>query len=152
MKILLLSSPIVQPDFDRIARLPNLGLASLAAHVDDLCTVHVADIHGMKNHRDYVRRIVNGYDLVGLTAMSFQYQESLELAKIAKECRRRDCFWRLSSNAGLSGDCGIAGCKAYRLHSQGRGRGHIPRAGAGKAGRERSREMCWVSHTMRETK
>ena len=31
MKILLLSSPVVQLDFDRIARLPNLGLASLAA-------------------------------------------------------------------------------------------------------------------------
>ncbi|MGA9100185.1 MAG: radical SAM protein [Methanotrichaceae archaeon] len=92
MKILLLSSPIVQPDFDRIARLPNLGLASLAAHVDDLCTVHVADIHGMKNHRDYVRRIVNGYDLVGLTAMSFQYQESLELAKIAKESGAETVF------------------------------------------------------------
>ena len=92
MKILLLSSPIVQPDFDRIARLPNLGLASLAAHVDDLCTVHVADIHGMRNHRDYVRKIVNGYDLVGLTAMSFQYQESLELAKIAKESGAETVF------------------------------------------------------------
>jgi anaerobic magnesium-protoporphyrin IX monomethyl ester cyclase len=84
MKVLLLSSPIVQPDFDRIARLPNLGLASLAAHVDDLCTVHVADIHGQKRPRDYVRNIVNDYDLVGLTAMSFQYQEALELARIVK--------------------------------------------------------------------
>jgi len=84
MKVLLLSSPVVQLDFDRIARVPNLGLASLAAHVDDLCTVHVADIHGLKNHREYVSRIVNGYDLVGLTAMSFQYQEALALAKIAK--------------------------------------------------------------------
>lgn len=92
MKILLLSSPIIQPDFDRIARLPNLGLTSLAAHIDDLCTVHVADIHGMKDHRDYVRRIVNGYDLVGLTAMSFQYQESLELAKIAKEAGAETIF------------------------------------------------------------
>jgi len=84
MKILLLSSPTVQPDFDRIARLPSLGLVSLAAHVDDLCTVHVADIHGMKNHRDFVQKVVNGYDLVGLTAMSFQYQEALALAGIAK--------------------------------------------------------------------
>jgi anaerobic magnesium-protoporphyrin IX monomethyl ester cyclase len=92
MKILLLSSPIVQPDFDRIARLPNLGLASLAAHVDDLCTVHVADIHGMKNHREYVRGIVNGYDLVGLTAMSFQYQEALALAWIAKESGAKTVF------------------------------------------------------------
>lgn len=92
MKVLLLSSPIVQPDFDRIARLPNLGLASLAAHVDDLCTVHVADIHGQKRPRDYVREIVNDYDLVGLTAMSFQYQEALELARIAKDAGAETVF------------------------------------------------------------
>ncbi|MFB3765544.1 MAG: radical SAM protein [Methanotrichaceae archaeon] len=92
MKILLLSSPVVQPDFDRIARLPNLGLASLAAHVDDLCEVHVADIHGLKTHREYVRKMVNAYDLVGLTAMSFQYHESLELATIAKESGAETVF------------------------------------------------------------
>jgi len=92
MKILLLSSPIVQPDFDRIARLPNLGLTSLAAHVNDLCEVHVADIHGLKKHREYVRKIVNAYDLVGLTAMSFQYHEALKLAKIAKEAGAETIF------------------------------------------------------------
>ena len=92
MKILLLSSPVVQPDFDRIARLPNLGLASLAAHVDDLCTVHVADIHGLKNHRDYVQKAVNGYDLVGITAMSFQYKEALALAGIAKDAGAETVF------------------------------------------------------------
>lgn len=92
MKILLLSSPIVQPDFDRIARLPNLGLASLAAHVSDLCTVHVADIHGQKRPRDYVSNIVKDYDLVGLTAMSFQYQEALELARIVKEAGAETVF------------------------------------------------------------
>ncbi len=92
MKILLLSSPVVQLDFDRIARLPNLGLASLAAHVDDLCTVHVADIHGLKDYREYVKRIVNGYDLVGLTAMSFQYREALALAAIAKEAGAETVF------------------------------------------------------------
>ena len=92
MKVLLLSSPVVQLDFDRIARLPNLGLASLAAHVDDLCTVHVADIHGLKNHRQYVEKAVKGYDLVGLTAMSFQYQEALALASIAKEAGAQTVF------------------------------------------------------------
>jgi len=92
MKVLLLSSPVVQPDFDRIARLPNLGLASLAAHVDDLCTVHVADIHGLKGHRDYVEQLAPGYDLVGLTAMSFQYQEALVLARIAKEAGAETVF------------------------------------------------------------
>ena len=92
MKILLLSSPVVQPDFDRIARVPSLGLVSLAAHVDDLCTVHVADIHGLKNHREYVKKIVNSYDLVGLTAMSFQYQEAMTLAKIVKESGAETVF------------------------------------------------------------
>jgi radical SAM superfamily enzyme YgiQ (UPF0313 family) len=92
MKVLLLSSPVVQLDFDRIARVPNLGLASLAAHVDDLCTVHVADIHGMKEYRKYVKNIVNGYDLVGFTAMSFQYQEALALAAIAKEAGAETVF------------------------------------------------------------
>ena len=92
MKVLLLSSPVVQPDFDRIARLPNLGLASLAAHVDDLCTVHVADIHGLKGYRDYVEKLAPGYDMVGLTAMSFQYQEALVLARIAKDAGAETVF------------------------------------------------------------
>jgi anaerobic magnesium-protoporphyrin IX monomethyl ester cyclase len=92
MKVLLLSSPVVQLDFDRIARVPNLGLASLAAHVEDLCTVHVADIHGLKDHRNYVEKIVKGYDLVGITAMSFQYQEALVLAKMAKDAGAETVF------------------------------------------------------------
>jgi len=92
MKVLLLSSPIVQKDFDRIARVPNLGLVSLAAHAQDVCTVHVADIHGLADHREYVRRMVNGYDLVGLTAMSFQYREALELAGIAKDAGAKTVF------------------------------------------------------------
>ena len=85
MNVLLLSSPIVQKDFDRIARLPNLGLVSLAAHVDDLCTIHVADLHCLKNYEDFVRHNVNDYDLVGFSCMSFQYCEALKLAGIAKE-------------------------------------------------------------------
>lgn len=85
MRVLLLSSPIVQPDFDRIARIPDLGLVSLAAAVDDLCDVHVADIHGIKDPDGFVERHVNRYDLIGLTAMSFQYARALELAAIAKD-------------------------------------------------------------------
>ena len=69
-----------------------LGLASLAAHVDDLCTVHVADIHGLKDHREYVKKQVQDYDLVGLTAMSFQYQEALALARIAKDSGAQTVF------------------------------------------------------------
>jgi anaerobic magnesium-protoporphyrin IX monomethyl ester cyclase len=92
MKILLLSSPIVQKDFDRIARLPNLGLVSLAAHVDDLCTIHVADLHGLNNYEDFVGRSVNDYDIVGFSCMSFQYHEALNLARIAKESGAETVF------------------------------------------------------------
>ena len=86
MKVLLLSSPVVQPDFDRIARIPNYGLVSIAGNVDDLCTVDVADLHGVKRPREYLEGILrNGYDLVGLSCMSFQYHAVLPLAKMAKE-------------------------------------------------------------------
>ena len=86
MKVLLLSSPVVQPDFDRIARIPNYGLVSIAGNVDHLCTVDVADLHGVKRPREYLEGILrNGYDLVGLSCMSFQYHAILPLAKMAKE-------------------------------------------------------------------
>ncbi|MBN1324125.1 MAG: B12-binding domain-containing radical SAM protein [Methanotrichaceae archaeon] len=84
MKVLLLSSPVVQPDFDRIARIPSLGLPSIAAHIDDICTVHVADLHSLSQPRDYVTKLAPSYDLVGLTCMSFQYQEALDLGRIAR--------------------------------------------------------------------
>jgi len=54
--------------------------------------MHVADIHGLKDHRQYVERLAPGYDLVGLTAMSFQYQEALALARIAKEAGAETVF------------------------------------------------------------
>ena len=86
MKVLLLSSPVVQPDFDRIARIPSYGLASIAGNVDDLCTVSVADLHGTKRPKEYLEGVLkNGYDLVGLSCMSFQYHAILPLAKMAKE-------------------------------------------------------------------
>jgi anaerobic magnesium-protoporphyrin IX monomethyl ester cyclase len=52
----------------------------------------VADIHGLKNHREYVEKAVNDYDLVGITAMSFQYQEALALARIAKNSGAQTVF------------------------------------------------------------
>lgn len=86
MKVLLLSSPVVQPDFDRIARIPSYGLASIAGNVDDICEVSVADLHGTKRPTEFLEGVLkNGYDLVGLSCMSFQYHAILPLAKMAKE-------------------------------------------------------------------
>jgi len=93
MKVLLLSSPVVQPDFDRIARIPNYGLVSIAGNVDDICTVHVADLHATKKPTDYLEGVLKrGYDLVGLSCMSFQYHAMLPLAKMAKESGAETVF------------------------------------------------------------
>jgi anaerobic magnesium-protoporphyrin IX monomethyl ester cyclase len=93
MKVLLLSSPVVQPDFDRIARIPNYGLVSIAGNVDDICEVHVADLHAAKKPMDYLEGVLrNGYDLVGLSCMSFQYHAMLPLAKMAKESGAETVF------------------------------------------------------------
>jgi len=86
MKVLLLSSPVVQPDFDRIARIPNYGLVSIAGNVDDICDVDVADLHAAKRPKEYLEGVLKrGYDLVGLSCMSFQYHAMIPLAKMAKE-------------------------------------------------------------------
>ena len=86
MKVLLLSSPIVQPDFDRIARIPNYGLVSIAGNIDDICEVDVADLHAVKKPREYLEGLLKrGYDLVGLSCMSFQYHAMIPLAEMAKE-------------------------------------------------------------------
>ncbi|HPJ31181.1 MAG TPA: cobalamin-dependent protein, partial [Methanothrix sp.] len=93
MKVLLLSSPVVQPDFDRIARIPNYGLVSIAGNVDDICTVHVADLHAVKRPKERLEEILrNGYDLVGLSCMSFQYHAMLPLAKMAQESGAETVF------------------------------------------------------------
>ena len=100
MKVLLLSSPVVQPDFDRIARIPNYGLVSIAGNVDDICTVHVADLHAVKRPKEYLEGILrNGYDLVGLSCMSFQYHAMLPLAKMAQESGAETVFGGNSPNA-----------------------------------------------------
>ncbi|MCL7412925.1 MAG: B12-binding domain-containing radical SAM protein [ANME-2 cluster archaeon] len=89
MEILLFSSPTVQPDFDLIARVPNLGIASIAGCINDICSVHVADVHGLKkkDHLAYLERSIKKYqpDLVGLSCMSFQYSDALEMAKRVRQ-------------------------------------------------------------------
>ena len=93
MKVLLLSSPVVQPDFDRIARIPSYGLVSIAGNVDDICTIHVADLHAARRPTEYLEGILRyGYDLVGLSCMSFQYHAMLPLARMAKESGAETVF------------------------------------------------------------
>jgi len=88
-RVLLLSSPLMLPDFDFIGRAPQIGLVSIAGNINHLCKVNVADLHALKPSKvkpfteSAMRKLKP--DLVGLSAMSFQYHEAVERARWLKE-------------------------------------------------------------------
>ena len=75
--------------FNRLTKIPSLNLASIAANIDEnICEVKVADLVVKEsNPRKALLKILNSYkpDVVGLTAMSFQYQTALELARLIRK-------------------------------------------------------------------
>lgn len=87
-KVLLVSTQRALMGFDLYARIPNLGLNSLAANVDqELFDVKVIDlICAGKKPIDYLKSTLDYYqpDAVGISAMSFQYSTALEIAKFIR--------------------------------------------------------------------
>lgn len=75
--------------FNRLTKIPSLNLASLAANIDgNICEVKVADLVVKDSDpKKALLSILNDYqpDVVGFTAMSFQYQTALELAKLTRK-------------------------------------------------------------------
>ncbi len=87
MKILLVSSPKSVMGFDRVTKLPNLGLNSLAASLGHLdVTVKVLDLVLVKDPPSYLKDYLQTFtpDVVGLSCMTFQYPDTLNLAKQVK--------------------------------------------------------------------
>jgi len=89
-RILLLSMPNTTFGFDRMSRMPNLGLCSIAGNLDkDLIdNIAIVDLVTVRsNIRKYVVKLLKSFkpDIVGLTAMSFQFQTAVEICKIIKE-------------------------------------------------------------------
>ena len=87
MRVLLLAMPDVASCFDRVMRFPNLGLTSLAANVDD-AEVRILDL--VLRPRDVGRAVRETLarfspDLVGLSAMTFQYDTARQVAGIVRE-------------------------------------------------------------------
>lgn len=86
MRILLLGMPDVASCFDRTMKIPNLGIASLAANVENAdCYVIDLVLHP-KNVLKTVRSRIDVIkpDIVGLSAMTFQYDTAKEIAKMVK--------------------------------------------------------------------
>lgn len=89
MRILLVGSPKSVFGFDRVVRVPNLGLCSIAAQLDRrFCKVKIIDLILTEGKTiPYFTYLLRQYepDLVGFSCMVFQYASSLELAKMTKQ-------------------------------------------------------------------
>lgn len=88
MKVLLVGNPRTVKGFNRLTKLPSLNLASLAANVDEgLADIRIIDlVLRDKNPEKYLRKILSDFQpqVVGFTAMSFQYQAVLSLMKTTR--------------------------------------------------------------------
>ncbi len=86
--VLLVASPKTDLGFNRAVRVPHLGLNSIAANLDrSICDVRVLDLVAAgRNPRHYFQRYITRYRpaLVGFSCMTFQYKETLALARITK--------------------------------------------------------------------
>lgn len=89
MNILLLAMPdIVHTYPDSVITTPNLGLSSIAGNLDKRHRVTIADlVVKRKNVKEAVLEALNKTqpDMVGLSAMTFQYHTALRIARLIKE-------------------------------------------------------------------
>lgn len=88
LRVLLVGSPKSILGFAQLARVPNIGLCSIAANLDKAdCEVKIVDLI-LRGRRagSYFTRLLETYrpHIVGLSCMVFQYAEALELAALAK--------------------------------------------------------------------
>ena len=70
-------------------RLPNLGLCSIAGNLKGH-TVRIADlVFHNHNNRTFIEDVLEDFqpELVGLSAMSFQYSSARRIAQICREFR-----------------------------------------------------------------
>ncbi len=87
VKILLVSMPDTASCFDRVMKMPNLGLCSVAGSLPPDVDVKIIDFT-LQNKRigRQLEKLIHEYepDLIGLSAMSFQFQTAMALAKIIR--------------------------------------------------------------------
>lgn len=87
MRVLLLGMPDVASCFDRVMRIPNLGIASIAANLEG-AEVRVMDLvlHSNAVSKALLECLEEFRpDVVGLSAMTFQYDTAKKIAGIVKE-------------------------------------------------------------------
>ena len=90
MKLLLVSMPDVAPIIlhETAIHLPNHGIASIAGNIDPEHEVRLIDlIRKRRSIKKYLRRVLEKFrpDLVGLSAMAWQYETCIKIAHMIKE-------------------------------------------------------------------
>jgi len=89
MKVLLIAMPDTTSCFDHIMEVPSLGVCSIAGNLED-CEVKVLDLILHKKHiTRLIEEILRDFDpdVVGLSAMSFQYDSARRIAAICKRAK-----------------------------------------------------------------
>ena len=89
MRILLIGSPKTILGFDRLTKLPNLGLNSIASNIlNDDIDVKILDLVLIKNRvGQYLLKTLKFYrpDVVGFSCMTFQFDNIMQLVRLVKE-------------------------------------------------------------------
>jgi anaerobic magnesium-protoporphyrin IX monomethyl ester cyclase len=90
MKVLLMSMPDVAPVImhETAFHMPNCGIASVGANIDDGHEVYIIDlIRKRRSLRTYLTKTLLRLkpDLVGLSAMAWQYQTCTKLIRLVKQ-------------------------------------------------------------------
>ena len=88
-KLLLTASPVTLRGVENFARMPNLGLASIAGNINRNTTLpRVADLAAAPGCPEkFLMRIISEFqpDIVGFSAMTFQYQNTLYMVRKVKQ-------------------------------------------------------------------
>ncbi len=92
MKVLLISMPDVVPVLvhEAAVHIPNLGIASIGGNIDPEYDVFLVDlIRKRRSVKKYLTKIIGKIepDLVGLSAMAWQYDTCIKIAHLIKELR-----------------------------------------------------------------
>jgi len=90
MKIVLISMPDVVPVLvhESAVHIPNLGIASIGANIDEMHDVYVIDlVRKRRSIRKYLTKILGEIapDLIGLSAMAWQYDTCGKIMALIKE-------------------------------------------------------------------
>ena len=89
LKVLLFSMPDKASRFDRLLHIPNLGLCSIAGNIEDL-TPNIRILYLAVRRRNIARIVERELErgspqLIGLSAMSFQYDSARRIARICRK-------------------------------------------------------------------